>query len=293
MENLKKKILEKKELKGIPLEFLDKFLEEYKRENYKTYKKLEDKNFNEKSKEFDELKKEIRRRIREVHGVFSKEPISRQKKEKYLYELKTGAADKKEIIIQKILASHQSTFERMNNYEELYKKIFEDYDSSKNQKKPLGKIIDLGCGYNPFAYTYISALGFNPEYFAVDINKEDAEFIQRYFDATKIKGRSEVIDLTEDEGLKIIEDESKNSKICLMFKLLDSLEAKKRGSSAKLMNAVNSKRIIVSFPLKTISGKNIIKGKRKWFEKIKTSGKFEVEELALDNEQYYILKRID
>jgi 16S rRNA (guanine(1405)-N(7))-methyltransferase len=90
--------------------------------------------------------------------------------------------------------------------------------------------------------------------------------------------------------LKIIDIESKNSDVCFMFKLLDSLESKKRWSSEKLFEHVNSKLIIVSFPLKTISGKNEIKGKRKWFEKIKKDKKYVVEEFMFENEIYYLLR---
>jgi len=284
METLKKKILEKKELKGIAADFLDKFLEEYKLKNPKKFRTLEEKNYNEKSKEFDEIKKEIRKKMRSVHGVFAKNQISQEKKKKYISDLKNAKKEEKQNIINKILQSHQSTFERINNYIPLYEMILKNYGS----KNKINKITDLGCGYNPFAYSY---LGCTPKYLAVDINKEDAEFIQEYFDLEKIDGKSIVLDLTEKDNLKIVEDESRDSDICFMFKLLDSLESKRKGSSQDLFDNTNFKLIVVSFPLKTISGKSEIKGKRKWFDKIKGNKKYKVEEFTLENEIYYLLKR--
>lgn len=284
MEILKKKILEKKELSGLPHDFLDKFLVEYKLKYPKKFSILEEKNYNEKSKEFEEIKKAIRKKIRGVHGVFAKTPLSEQKRKKIISCLKNADSKKKQEIINKILESHQSTFERKNSYNALYSKILENYSNKNNLKK----ILDLGCGYNPFSYQYLSLA---PEYFAVDINKEDAEFIQEFFSLTKIKGKCVTLDLTEDKNMKIIDAESKNSDICLALKLLDSLESKKRGASKTLLMNINSDLIVVSFALKTISGKNNIEGKRTWFWKIIEEGNYFVEEFDLENEKYYLLKR--
>jgi 16S rRNA (guanine(1405)-N(7))-methyltransferase len=289
MENLKNKILNKKELKGIPFDFLDEFLEEYKNKNPKVFKKLEEKDFNEKSKEFDEIKKAIRKRIRTIHGVFAKKNLGLEKKEKYIIELKNASEQEKAEIIKNILESHQSTFERMTAYSDLYKRIFEYY-GVKNKILDIKKIIDLGCGYNPFAYSYLEC---SPKYFAVDINEDDSQFIQKYFDLVNIDGKSTTLDLTKEDNLKTIDEQSQGSDVCFMFKLLDSLESKKKKSSEKLFEHVHSKLIVVSFPLKTISGKNDIKGKRKWFDKIKNDKKYVSEEFILENEIYYLLKRVD
>ncbi|MFA6073507.1 MAG: hypothetical protein WC758_05320 [Candidatus Woesearchaeota archaeon] len=277
MENLKEKILEKKELKGLSSEFLDVFLNEYKLKNQKLFKTLEEKKFNEKSKEFDELKKAIRKKLREVHGVFTKDSIGPDKKEKFISELKKAKKDEELEIIETILKSHRSTLERIKNYSNLYSQIFDERTK---------KILDLGCGYNPFSIEYIKT---PVEYICFDINKDETDFIQKYFNLKKIKGTAEVIDLTDEKNMKRIEFESKTSDVCLMFKLLDSLESKKRGSSKILINNIKSKKLIISFPLKTIGGRKEIKGKRKWFDKILEEQKRSVKELIIDNEHYYIL----
>jgi 16S rRNA (guanine(1405)-N(7))-methyltransferase len=284
MESLKKKILEKKELKGVPSDFLNNFLEEYKLKNPKIFKKLEEKNYNEKSKEFDEIKKAIRKKIRTVHGVFAKKQLSREKKRKYIVELRNATPKKRAEIIKEIIESHQSTFERINGYRALYAKIFEN----PSLKRGINKILDLGCGYNPFTYSYLEC---SPKYFAVDINKDDSEFIQDYFNLENIDGKSVTLDLTEENSLKIVDEESQNSDICLMLKLLDSLESKRKGSSEELFKHIHSKLIVVSFPLKTIGGKGEIKGKRRWFERIKNNKKYEIEEFDAENEKYYLLKQ--
>ncbi len=283
MEILKKKILEKKELRGLPPEFLDKFLNEYELKHKKDFESLKKKNFNEKSKEFDVLKKDIRKKLRELHGVFSKKPLGKEKRQRLLASLKSTDGEKKNNIIKEILQSHQSTFERYDTYEEVYGVIFEN-----NKQKKIIKILDLGCGYNPFSIQFMKC---SPEYVAVDINKEDMEFINEYFSILKVKGKALTLDLTEEKNLKIIQKESENSDICLLFKLLDSLESRKRGSSLELLNHLNSRVLVVSFPLKTIGGNKDIKGKRKWFEKIISKNKYESKVLEIGQEKYYVLKQ--
>jgi 16S rRNA (guanine(1405)-N(7))-methyltransferase len=291
MDNLKKIILQKKELKGLNEEFLDEFLVELKKKNPKLFRVLEEKNYNEKSKEFDEVKKEIRKKIRGVHGVFAKKPLSSDKKIKLLRELQKAQEEndlkQKEKLILEILESHQSTFERKNIYKALYTKIFENEALEKVQK-----IVDLGCGYNPFSYMLLEFKpAYKQEYYAVDINKEDEKFINDFFHAMKINGKCETLDLTDEKNLDIIRKETSGSDICFMFKLLDSLEAKMRGSSAKLIKNTLSEQILISFPLKTIGGRNEIKGKRNWFTRILKDQNLDSDEFIIENEQFYILRR--
>lgn len=281
MESLKRKILEKKELRGIAPEFLDEFLKTYEKKHKKEFDILKEKQFNEKSKEFDDLKKQIRKKLRELHGVFSKNTITRERKKKLIFDLKKANNKEQENIIKKILLSHQSTFERYDSYKDLYSAI-------KKTTQSINKIIDLGCGYNPFSYEFLKC---SPEYVAIDINEEDSGFIKEYFELKKIKGKTLTLDLTREEALKIVQEESENSDVCLLLKLLDSLESKKRGSSLDLLNHLNSKVLVVSFPLKTIGGRREIKGERKWFEKILKTKKYEFNLLEIGTEKYYVIKQ--
>ncbi|MGV8163209.1 MAG: hypothetical protein ACP5N2_07805 [Candidatus Nanoarchaeia archaeon] len=281
MESLKRKILEKKELRGIPSEFLDEFLKTYEKKHKKEFDILKEKQFNEKSKEFDDLKKQIRKKLRELHGVFSKNTLGPQKKKKLIFDLKNANKQQQEKIIKKILLSHQSTFERYDNYKAIYSAL-------KETTPNINKILDLGCGYNPFSYDFLNC---TPEYVAIDINEQDSEFIKNYFEIKKIKGKTLTLDLTREESLKIVQEESQNSDVCLLLKLLDSLESKKRGSSLDLLNHLNSRVLVVSFPLKTIGGRKEIKGERKWFDRILKTKKYDFNLLELDNEKYYVIKQ--
>ena len=281
---MKSKLLDKKELRNIPEEFLDRILEDAKKENSKLYSKLEEKQFNEKSKEFKEFKKIVRKKLRVLYGVFQKETLSKEKKEKYLKNIKEGTVEEKEKAIQKILKSHLSTKERLNHFYKVYSKIVEICGKPK-------KIADLACGFNPFSYYYWNS---NPEYFATDISKEDMKFIQTFFDQNKIKGITLAGDLTKESFQNKIIQKIKDFDTCLLFKAFDSLESLNKGSSSKLISKIPCKIIIISFPSKTISGKNLITGKRHWFIqalKQKNSEGWNIHEFEIGYEIYYFLTK--
>ena len=288
IQKLKEKILQKKELQSLDNQYIEKFVEEYKEEEKEKYKKLEDKKFNERSTEFKDMQKWIRKRLREVYGVFSKKNLTDNQKQKLLDEL-YKAVEEKNVVIEndiliQILRNHLSTYERLPYYPRLYSEIAQQTGMPKS-------IMDLGCGFNPFAINYLPSIS---DYFATDISQKDMDFIQKYFDIEKIKGEAIQADLTNENDMNIILDKSKNYDWCLCFKLLDSLESTKKGTSEKLILGLQTKTIVVSFPTKTISGKGEIKGERKWFLNIiqkKQSQKYAITKKMIGSEEYTIFTK--
>ncbi|MCF7871973.1 hypothetical protein K9L97_02970 [Candidatus Woesearchaeota archaeon] len=277
------KILDKKELRNIPEEFLNKIIEESKKENQEIYLKLEKKDFNEKSKEFKEYKKVIRKKLRTLYGVFQNQQLNETKRKKYLEILRKETKEEKNIL-EKILKSHLSTKERITYFNRVYSKIIEICGKPK-------KIADLACGFNPFSYFYWNL---NLEYLASDISEIDLDFIQKFFASQNIKGNTTSGDLTNENFQSKIIKKIRDYDTCLLFKALDSLEYLKKGSSTKLLLKIPCKNIIISFPSKTISGKNVIKGKRHWFLealKQKNSEGWEIHEFEIGPEIYYLLKK--
>ncbi len=273
-------ISQKKELKGISREFVEEILEEYKQQNPITFLELEQKNFNPKSKEFDDVKKFARKKLRVLHGVFQKNKLSERKKEDYLSnpELTFNSNS-----TQKFLKSHLSTYERINFYESLYNEI-------ENITGKIEKVVDLACGLNPLSYPLLKDLKYA---FCADINQEEIDFIKQVLDKNKkIESDVQLLDLTKNESLNLIDIKSKNTDCCLLFKALDSLESIKRGTSRELIKKINSKFIVVSFSNKTISGKNKIVSQRTWFKKIideLAQQNRETKKLSFGNEDYFII----
>jgi len=256
-------IIEKKELRNLDVDIARKILEDYTKENPKLILKVQEKNYNKKSKEYKQLVKEVRKKLREIYGVFQ----IPGKREKLLEQDK----------IEEILNYHKSTKERTGYYTEVYENILEITGK--------GSIIDLACGLNPIAYNY---LGYKPEYFASDISTKDLEFINKFFLKKGIPGKTRRIDLVEEkeEITKIKSD------ICFLFKTLDSLEARKKNISKWIINNLNCEWIVVSFTKISLGGnKPIEKKRRNWFFNFLKTEKYQFFEFEIPNEFFIIIKK--
>lgn len=218
-----------------------------------------------KKKSVEKILKEVRARLREVYGAFLSKDYF--KKEKLLHEIKSlGDIEGHE----RILKLHISTRERLPYYRTAYEKILSIIGKPES-------ILDLGCGLNPFSIPF---MGFIPEYYAAELVKEDAHFIQAYFDRFKIRGKAFQVDLTEIKELP-------KADVCFLFKMLDTLETLKWDITAELLAKVKTKWVIVSFSTKSLGGRKVIK-ERKWFEKLIKN--YSYEKFEIPNEAFYVIR---
>lgn len=145
---------------------------------------------------------------------------------------------KKLIDTDEIYKLHSSTSERYSFYEEFYNFIFKNIKGNS--------VIDLGCGFNPFSIKLQNGIN---EYYAYDIDKRISELINYYFNKNNIKGVSNTIDLiTSIPDVK--------ADIAYMFKLLPVLENEKKGRSIEIIDNLNVKYIVITYPIKSLSGRN-------------------------------------
>ncbi len=156
------KIKEKKPLDRLDDEFVQSFLDEFFKSNFKLKKKfLEDK-----LKKADEKKiiKNARNELNKIYGQF--------------WDGSSFTID-----------SHKSTKERKEFYHSLYKKIFLITGEPK-------KILDLGCGLNPLTYNLIP--NYKYAYFiATELTDFDCMNIRKIFSENKINGEVIKTDLRD------------------------------------------------------------------------------------------------
>lgn len=158
------KVKQKKELRGLPDNFIEEVIKEQIKNKGIQYHLLS-------KKEEKQLIKEVRAKLRIYVGQFHK-PKSRHR---FLEKDK----------IEELLKTHSSTKERLPHYP-ILKKIISNLKSSS--------ILDLGCGLNPIAIANSET-----EYYAYDINESDIEIINLFFERYKIKGKAYVQDIRKIE----------------------------------------------------------------------------------------------
>lgn len=257
-----KEIKEKPQLQHLDDAFIEKHLHTYFLTNGNIRKKIENRKLHSKEKIVKEIVKEIRKNIGIVYGSY--QTSQHKKKERYL----------KEKNIKALLLCHKSTRERHEFYPLFYKKLLEWHI-------PRG-IADIACGFNPISYIYFEEYSPVPQtYYVSDLNKDDMNLINDFFEEFQIKGQAITQDATK---LEFLDDPNfVNKDTLFLLKALDSFEFDKKNSSKTLLEKVPQKYIVVSFPTKSlVSKKEVSLEKRNWFftfleKKSWTYSRFEIE----------------
>lgn len=266
----------KKELSSLDGDFLSDLADNYFVKNKKLFSIIEEHPKFEKSREYKITLKDLRKILHEIYGVFQLD----HNREKLLGLLEKEIINKDKIddevldLHKKILKTHRSTKERLDDYRNIYKKILD---------KDVRFILDIGSGLNVFSFPFMGLK--KVDYIAAELNAKDCLFLDRYFDLMKkfgLNGKSIKINLLKDRRFPEVD-------VVFLFKVLDTLESLERGITKEILDSIKCRKLVVSFPTNTLSGKNLSKKRLIWFEKlIKNYETFET-----GNEIFYIIKEKD
>ncbi len=224
--------------------------------------------------------KDIRAKLHRLYSSYLRGKKS--KRDKLLQELKANSENLN--LINKILASAVSTKERLDDYQEIYKKIFQITGIPKT-------IIDLGAGLNPVSFSYMNLEQLN--YYSYDIDNQDIDFLNKYFEIMKSKGlngKAEILNILDFKKIKNLP----STDIVFMFKLLDLINTKNSKPGEELIKyLINNKTkfIIASFSTRTISGKPMNLPKRKGFELMLQRNNLKFQTIKTNNEIFYVIHK--
>lgn len=202
--------------------------------------------------------KMVRAELRRYVGQFQ---ISAKKKEKML----------REEDFDSILKVHSSTKERIVFYSEI-KKIISDLSPKT--------ILDLGCGINPVVLANDKI-----NYYACDINESDLDIVRRYFEKNKIQGNVFIYDLRN------FSNDLPESDLCLMFKILDTIEKKGHKIAESLISQLKCNYILISFSTNKLSGKKMNFPKRLWLERLLKRLRYNYTIFNSANEVFYLVDK--
>jgi len=152
---------------------------------------------------------------------------------------KSGLALQKDIF-ERVLSLHASTRERMTYLTEFYGFIFEHIGSVES-------VLDIGCGFNPFTIPWFPVKGLE-KYYALDIDKATAELNNRLFGLLGKPLLASCVDI-------VIETPPTAVEAAFLFKLLPVIERQAKGRCIQLLNEINAKFLVITYPTKSLSGK--------------------------------------
>ncbi|MCL2372580.1 MAG: hypothetical protein FWC78_04170 [Defluviitaleaceae bacterium] len=168
-----------------------------------------------------------------------------------------------------IMQLHASTRERLPHIEEFHAFV-------AAHAGPAETILDLGCGFNPFSLLHMPA---PPKtYYAYDIDIRTAALLNQFFAITGLPQAAACTDLA-------IQTPAHQVDIAYMQKLLPVLEAQAPGRGFALAREVNAKHLVITYPLKSLGGREKGMGKNyaARFEAAIVSGEMQGEIIAQEN----------
>ena len=195
-----------------------------------------------------------------------------------------------------ILALHASTRERLPFLTEFYEFIAAHTLANAAVCAGGSRIIaDYGCGFNPFALPLMppELVSKLEAYHAFDIDLHTKSLLNRFFQLHGLPPCAECADLAVETPCL----SETGVDIAFFLKLLPVLEAQREGRGYELVRATNAKFAVISYPLKSLSGreKGMQKNYSEAFEKALQTGKFAglvpIAEKRVGNELVYILKQ--
>lgn len=211
--------------------------------------------------------KDIEKAAREkLHGITSAFMAEKE----YKNALKLAEDDD----LEALLSCHASTRERLPlaDMEAAYDGIFEVTGDPAS-------ILDLACGMNPI---YLKHRLPDARIVGVDISGQSMAVISKACDA-EIHHGDLLCEGSIPEG---------RFDVVLLFKILPLLDRQKAGSADRVLNEINAKYIVISFPTRTLGGRNVGMAENygRWMEEHLPENRAVKAKFETNNELFYILE---
>jgi len=143
---------------------------------------------------------------------------------------------------RELLSRHFSTAERLPFLDELYPAIFE-------LTGPAASIADLACALNPFTLPWLRDVS-QAAYTGHDLNLAYVDLGTQFFELCGLEGTVEHRDV-------LVAPEQTGADVALLLKIYHCIEDRRPGAALRLVEDVPATRVVVSFPLVTMTGRAI------------------------------------
>jgi 16S rRNA (guanine(1405)-N(7))-methyltransferase len=148
----------------------------------------------------------------------------------------------------RMLESHSSTRERIPILTDFYKKIFSFTGTP-------GQILDLACGFNPFAIPWMD-LPLETTYRAYDMHQPRIDFINGYLT------RIDRLPLAEKRDI-LVNPPKEDADVAFFFKEAHRFEQRQHGCNRAFWESLNVRYLLVSLPAANLTGsRSMLEGQR-------------------------------
>jgi 16S rRNA (guanine(1405)-N(7))-methyltransferase len=145
-------------------------------------------------------------------------------------------------VLREIMSHHASTRERLPQLDRFYTTVFAGVG-------PVQSVLDLACGLNPLSIPWMP-LAPGAVYHAVDIFADMMDFVCAVLPVLGASGKAEARDVLHDCPTEPVD-------VALLLKAIPCLEQLDKSAGARLVDTINARHIVVSFPTRSVGGRNV------------------------------------
>ena len=197
----------------------------------------------ERSSSEREALKRAKRQLHQISGAYIT-PVNQRRVDGLLDSFEAGVSEEQtKVLCRGILELHSSTRERLPYLQETYKAVLGNANT----------ILDLACGLNPFGLPWMD-LPVKARYTPVDMDCGLIDRINRLFRMLGRGDRAICLDLLSLPFKSLPLSPTEAFDVILLLKILPPLERQERGSSLQLLKTLRARRIVVSFPSRSLGG---------------------------------------
>jgi 16S rRNA (guanine(1405)-N(7))-methyltransferase len=144
----------------------------------------------------------------------------------------------------RLMRSHASTAERIPDLEEFFHTTLESI-------APVQSILDLACGLNPLALAWMP-LRATGCYMGCDLYEDLIGFLNAFYAHIGKNGQFEACNLL---AMDFPDWPARRAQVTFLLKTLPCLEQLEKGAGLRLLDAIPSPYILVSFPVSSLGGR--------------------------------------
>ena len=223
-----------------------------------------------------DAEKAAREQLHGLTGAF----LTRDESAACLRDMQVWATDgRSDADLERALTRHASTRERLPlaRMDGMYAHIFEVTGAPSS-------VLDLACGLNPL---YLGARGISCT--GVDVSGEAVKDVNACAADYGLPIRAVCADLLCENAVP-----AEHYELALLFKILPLLERQRCGAAMDVMRAANAKYLAISFPTRTLGGRNVgMEGIfSAWMEGHLPVNRRIAARFTEENELFYILEEV-
>lgn len=177
-----------------------------------------------------------------------------------------------------LMHAHLSTRERLPILDTFYRDIFAVTGAP-------GRLLDIACGLNPLAFPWMDLPAAATDFIAYDIHEPRVDFLNHYFILQGLPPLAFLQDVA-------VQPPTERGDVALFLKEMPRFERNYPGHGRALLEATDTRWLVVSFPtISTHGGRNLTNRYREFFYQIIDGSGWPVTEILFDTELVFCAEK--